>query len=414
MTGPTVATRWTPPPEALEPLRDHRVVEALLQLPAELETALVGGVLRDQLLSLPVRDFDVTVAHSGESAAQRLGERLDARWFRLGESRFATFRLVTPDLQLDLLDRSPAGMEEDLRRRDLTIHSMAWELARDRFHDPCDGRRDLRDRVLRAPSSAVMKEDPLRVLRLARFAGELAFTVDPATREVARAAAGGLRDVASERIRIELRLLFQRPADAVAHLVRLAVLPGLWTGWREPHEVAPGDELIEPARDLAGRCEDIERAGFQPDRALATEALIRTYLPDGAVNDPLGRGLTTRREERVLQRLLELGAPPPTREAQRWWLHRAADGWPTAAAVFGCRDAGTWRRRLAELAAHAAEGAELFTPEPLLDGAEIAKLLDRSPGPALGRAVARLRRAQVEGRVRDRSEATRFLTEEQD
>jgi poly(A) polymerase len=181
------------------------VVE-LAGLVDEQEAWLVGGAVRDRALGRPTSDFDVVVSGAPAEAARVLGKRAGGFAFELSEA-FGAWRVVAHDhsWQLDLLPLDGAGIEEDLARRDLTINAIAAPLRGDGYLDPFGGLEDLRARRLRAVRDDAFERDPLRTMRLARLACELEFDVEPETLVLARSAAPDLRDVAPERVLVELR-----------------------------------------------------------------------------------------------------------------------------------------------------------------------------------------------------------------
>jgi tRNA nucleotidyltransferase (CCA-adding enzyme) len=188
---------------------------------------LVGGAVRDQLLGLPARERDWVVVgarpeellaqgykpvgkdfpvflhpQSGEEYALARTERKTGPGYRGFETLFS------PDVTL----------EQDLERRDLTINAIAKDPDSGALIDPFGGRRDLRDRVLRHVSPAFI-EDPVRVLRVARFAARFAplgFTVAAQTLDVMReiAARGELDALVSERVWQETQRALAMPAPA--------------------------------------------------------------------------------------------------------------------------------------------------------------------------------------------------------
>jgi len=206
----------------------------------------VGGVLRDRLLGLATHDLDAVVAGRGDEIAGELAARLPARLVRLGGEDFAAYRLVlgAPSASaattattagtasdeavpegpgiLDLWDRQSLPLHDDLARRDLTVDSIALAPRDGAVVDPFGGLADLERRVLRATTGQSFEGDPLRVLRLARLLVRLpGFSIEPETFELARRAAPRLPEIAAERIREELRLLFsfppsERPGEAAA------------------------------------------------------------------------------------------------------------------------------------------------------------------------------------------------------
>jgi tRNA nucleotidyltransferase (CCA-adding enzyme) len=151
----------------------------------------VGGAVRDALLGLPVKERDWVVVGASPEDLIALGYRRVGKDFPVflhpatGEqyALARTERKVAPGYTGFTFDTSPTvTLEQDLARRDLTINAIARD-ASGVLIDPCGGRADLASRVLRHVSPA-FREDPLRVLRVARFAARFAglgFTVAPET-----------------------------------------------------------------------------------------------------------------------------------------------------------------------------------------------------------------------------------------
>jgi tRNA nucleotidyltransferase/poly(A) polymerase len=383
---------------------------------------LVGGAVRDHLLGRTARDLDLIVVGAREAAAA-LAATLEATLVELGGDRFAALRVVGPSTAedggfvIDLWDPGAATLDAELRRRDLTIDAVAVDLADGSWHDPTGGRGDITARCLRAAGEASFAEDPLRVLRLARLAAELAgFTAEARTVELARAAVGGLDGVAAERQREELgrTLAAAAPEPGLELWAELGLYPG-WMGGSDPDAARRGAQALARGRQCLGA---LRQAAGTPDvdRRTLHAALLLTAAA-GDLSVPVRRGRLTRREARSVALAAAPRELPAEPAAQRWLLHQATDQWP-AAAVHGAvwdpaLDAAGRERRLGELARRAAaEGAAIFDPQPLLRGDEIRRLLRLEAGPAVGAAARRLRRAQVEGRVSDRAAATAWLLSE--
>ena len=172
----------------------------------------VGGAVRDALLGLPVkeRDWVVVGASAEELAAQgyrRVGKDFPVFLHPQTGEEYAlarTERKVSRGYTGFTFDTAASvTLEQDLERRDLTINAIA-RAADGTLVDPCGGRRDLEARVLRHVSDA-FSEDPLRVLRVARFAArfkDLGFTVAPETRQLMAAivASGEIEALRPERV----------------------------------------------------------------------------------------------------------------------------------------------------------------------------------------------------------------------
>ncbi len=170
---------------------------------------LVGGVVRDRLLGIPVQDRDWVVTGATPAQMKALGYRPVGKDFPVflhpasGEeyALARTERKAGRGYKGFVVNADTAvTLEEDLRRRDLTINAMA-EDETGALIDPFDGRADLQAGLLRHVSPAFI-EDPLRVLRVARFAARFNFQVTPETLRLMRemSASGELSDLTPERV----------------------------------------------------------------------------------------------------------------------------------------------------------------------------------------------------------------------
>lgn len=173
---------------------------------------LVGGAVRDQLLGLPVRERDWVVVGATPDELESQGYRRVGRDFPVylhpqTSEEYAlarTERKTGPGYRGFEVHADPSvTLEEDLQRRDLTINAMA-ETAEGRIIDPAGGRAHLEARLLHHVSDA-FREDPVRILRVARFAArlhDLRFRVAPATLELMRAMvrAGEVDALVPERV----------------------------------------------------------------------------------------------------------------------------------------------------------------------------------------------------------------------
>jgi len=231
-----------------------------------MQTYLVGGAVRDHLLGLPVQDRDWVVvgATPEQMVAQGLvpvGRDFPVFLHPQTHEEYAlarTERKSGPGYRGFVVHADPAiTLEEDLARRDLSINAMAAGVLPDGSNtpdittlvDPCGGQRDLTDKVLRHASPA-FAEDPVRILRLARFAARFAqFTVADDTLALLRAMvqAGEAEHLVAERVWQELAkgLMEDQPSrmfavlrDCGALAVVLPEVDALW-GVPQPPEHHP-------------------------------------------------------------------------------------------------------------------------------------------------------------------------------
>lgn len=183
-------------------------------VPASLQVYSVGGSVRDELLGLPVSDRDWVVVGATPQQMLDLGYRAVGRDFPVflhpvSHEEYAlarTERKSGPGYRGFVVQASPeVTLEQDLARRDLTINAIARD-AQGLLIDPFNGMRDIDARVLRHVSDA-FTEDPVRILRLARFSARFAdFTIAPETRLLARCMvdAGEVDALVAERVWQEL------------------------------------------------------------------------------------------------------------------------------------------------------------------------------------------------------------------
>jgi len=260
---------------------------------------LVGGAVRDRLLGRPVVERDFVVVGATPESLLALGYRPVGKDFPVflhpetGEqyALARTERKTGPGYYGFATRFSPdVTLEDDLVRRDLTINAMA-ESASGRIVDPWGGRRDLAARVLRHVSPA-FAEDPLRVLRVARFAARFAplgFRVAPETLELMRAiaASGELAALVPERAWVETeRALGEAQPAAYVEVLRAcgalgAVLPEVAAlfGVPQPEQWHPEVDTGEHTLQVLAVA-----AELSPDTTVRFAALVHD----------VGKGLTPR------------------------------------------------------------------------------------------------------------------------
>ncbi|WP_250031851.1 CCA tRNA nucleotidyltransferase [Paractinoplanes maris] len=204
------------------------------------ELHLVGGSVRDALLGRLGDDLDFCTDARPEQTLEVVRSWADAIWETGRE--FGTIGLQKNGLRLEIttfraeaydgVTRNPVveygtSLLDDLERRDFTINAMAVSLPGHVFTDPYGGLDDLSAQLIRTPAAPAQSfgDDPLRMLRAARFASKLQFTVDPAVVTAMRDMAADLERITAERIRDEFTKLLCG-ADPITGL-RLLVDTGL-------------------------------------------------------------------------------------------------------------------------------------------------------------------------------------------
>lgn len=357
---------------------------------------VVGGAVRDLMLGGAPADLDLMVAGDVGPLADALGGAL-ARHDRFGTAELeldghrydlARARRETYAQPGALPSVTPAAVEADLARRDFTVNAIALALA-----GPGRGRRvafgsaveDVAGGRLRVLHDESFRDDPTRLLRLARYAARLGFTPDPHTEALAEAAlaAGALGTVTGSRLGHELRMLAAEP-DPVAAFTALHQL-GADTA------LEPGFGLADPG--LAERALTLLPDDGDPAAVVLGAALAGLHA--GARSSLLGRlAFPAAARDRIFE-----AAAGPEHAHQLARAGRASElaavigtTGPAAVALAGAAGAeGGARRWLEEL-----RGVRLGITGTDLIAAGVA------PGPAIGRGLGAALAARLDGEADDR------------
>ncbi|HWH01464.1 MAG TPA: CCA tRNA nucleotidyltransferase [Pilimelia sp.] len=423
---------------------------------------LVGGSVRDALLGRLGDDLDFCTDAHPDDTLRLVKGWAEATWETGRE--FGTIGAQRRGLRLEIttfraeaydgVSRKPVvaygtSLHEDLRRRDFTINAMAVSLPEHRFTDPHGGLADLAAGRIRTPGTPQESfgDDPLRMLRAARFAARLGFTVDPAVRAAMTAMAADLDRITAERIRDEFTKLLTG-ADPITGL-RLLVDSGLadrflpeLSGLRlEIDEHAQHKDVYEHTLTVVGNAVRQEPDG--PDFVLRMAALMhdvgkpatKAVGPDGRVSfhhhEVVGARLARQR-----MRALRYPKDVTSAVSQLVALHLRFYGygrgeWTDSAVRRYVTDAGELlprlhiltrsdcttrnRRKAAQLAAdydalerriaRLRAEEDLARVRPDLDGNAIMELLGVPPGPLVGAAWRHLKELRLERGPLTRDEA---------
>jgi tRNA nucleotidyltransferase/poly(A) polymerase len=281
----------------------------------------VGGFVRDLIRGRPSAEIDLLVAGRRlDEIVARLEKRgrVDLVGKSFGIIKF-TRRGVTYDIALPRTDRPGAPgarghkdvlvaadpdlpVEKDLERRDFRTNSMALRLKDGTLIDPFEGRRDTLAGRLRLTNPAAFPDDPLRVLRVARFASVLGFKVDPSIYPAARAV--DLSGLSVERVNDEMfRLLLEspRPSVGLEEMFRLGVLDR-WFPELQVLALVIQDAVFHPETDAFGHHTVWAHTKLSVDQAAALGRIERLAAPRrltlilAALYHDLGKATTTRWE----------------------------------------------------------------------------------------------------------------------
>jgi len=429
----------------------------------------VGGAVRDELLGREVTDIDIAVEGDPEAAARELAKELRGPVFRLSEA-FGAWRVVDrrSGHVYDFAPLQGETIEEDLRKRDCTINAMARE--RDAMDaeliDPLGGRADIDSRTLRVIGPEAYESDPLRPLRLARFAAELGFLPDAGTQRLTADAAARVPEASGERVFAELRRLVLAPGavEGLALADRLGLLHAVLPELSDLHDVEQShyhhkdvyghtlevlERLIELEDEAGGELREVLDEPLADEltrgEALRFGALLHdigkpathdvrddgrvTFLGHDRLGEEMVRQVCRRlRTSERLSRFLEgvtrhhlvLGflvhERPLDRRAVYRYLTRTSPV-EVEVTLLSCADRLATRGKNAERAidAHLELARELMPaalewhragpPSLPLRGDELAREAGIEPGPELGRVIEELREAAYAGEIEDRDDA---------
>ncbi len=197
---------------------------------------VVGGFVRDALMGRPSTDVDITVVGDALAFADKVAgvfrskavhyERFRTALVPIGERNieFVGTRLERYDADSRKPIVTEGTLEDDLRRRDFTVNAMAASLHADNLGEVIDlwnGMDDLVRKVLRTPLDPIvtMEDDPLRMMRAARFAAQLAFEVDENTLNAVRSMSERIKIVSQERITDEFMKILASPRPSVGLMI---------------------------------------------------------------------------------------------------------------------------------------------------------------------------------------------------
>src|SRR6476469_8103669 len=406
---------------------------------------LVGGPVPDAMLGRPVVGRDLTTSAPPDRIEQILAGWADAVWdvgrafgtigCRKGDwiVEITTFRSEVYDPssrkpEVDFGD-SLAG---DLGRRDFTVNAMAVTLPDRTFEDPFGGVVDLAHGVLRTPGTPEdsFSDDPLRMMRAARFAAQLGFTVDPAVVTAMTAMADRISIISAERVRDELTklVLAAYPRVGLRLLVDTGlaalVLPELPALILEKDEHHRHKDVYQHTLTVLEQSIDLEDRLGGPDFVSRFAALMhdigkprtRRFVGDGTVtfhhHDVVGAKLTRKRMKALKFSGDEIDAVTKLVELHLRFHGYGSGQWTDSAVRRYVRDAGVELERLHVLTRadcttrnqrkadrlrrtyddlekrieRLSEEEELAALRPDLAGTQLMEILGIRPGPEVGQA----------------------------
>jgi tRNA nucleotidyltransferase/poly(A) polymerase len=363
----------------------------------------VGGAARDLHLGRDVPEVDAAVSGDVERLARAMESEGLGRAVPLSLAAPKVFR-VAGRREVDLAGIEGASIEEDLKRRDFTVNAMAFDLTARKWLDPFGGLADLSARRLRQVAPSNLAEDPLRVLRAARFIATHGLAPDADTSRSCRRVAPALAAVAPERLRAEwIKILeARRVAPALRWAARVSALgPALGLPPAPARRLARSGRLLD-APALARREPESRR------RLRLALLCARIGLRSGPAAAWLAARRYGRSEAGDAGRLLQLVESTAAADTPGKQWAGVRDAGPLAAeALLLHRLLLPGRNARARALARRVRSAR--RRGPAVSGSDVLAWLNIPPGPAVGRLLAQLEVEKLSGAVRTRREARAWL-----
>ncbi len=435
------------------------------------ELALVGGPVRDAFLGVPVHDLDFTTNALPDEILEIVKPIAEAHWdmgrafgtigaqIKGEKVEITTYRADAYDGQTRKPDVTFGdSLDADLLRRDFTVNALAIRLPQLVMVDPTGGVDDLIAQRLRAPGPATQSfdDDPLRMMRAARFVSQLGFTLDDEAEWAMTEQAASIDKISIERVNEELCKLLATndPVEGIRILVTTGiadrVLPEVAALRLEVDEHHHHKDVYEHSLTVLTQAISLEQErhpGEAPDITLRLAALLhdigkpatRKLEPGGAVSfyhhDLVGSKLATKRLRALrfdndtianVSRLIELhlrffgySDGVWSDSAVRRYV-RDADALLERLHILTRADVTTRNKRKAERLSHAyddlerriaelAEAEEMAAIRPDLDGEAIMRILDLKPSREVGQAYDFLMNLRLDEGPLGEEEATARL-----
>lgn len=181
---------------------------------------LVGGTLRDLLAGRKPSDYDLMVTELPSTVRNQLAKQYGSSFFELDPKR-DVYRMISREVQLDVVVVGEDKVVENLLKRDFTINSIGLEMNRESWMDPASGRKHIKQGIVQPTHEKSLIRDPLRLIRGFRFVAELEFEPGESLLEAVDEVAPRLESVSSERIVTELfKIVSLRESVACLQLMR--------------------------------------------------------------------------------------------------------------------------------------------------------------------------------------------------
>ena len=430
---------------------------------------LVGGYIRDLLLGIHRKDYDLALPEGSASLISEIEQILGFRFFKVGREEIGTIthRISKPEMSMDVTFLQGRNIEDDLQRRDFTINAMAFSLGEGTFHRVDRSLEDIEGKLIRSVSDRSIDQDPLRMLRAVRYLSTLdGFRLAPRLSEEILSKREKILQASGERIKMEIDRILLAPrrsiglqvlressllltlfpelkglesldpgpyhhVDALSHtLLMIEKVPWAleWCAHQGQDMILTREDELAltyaalfhdlgkqdtAARDDKGNIHFYRHESFSSQRALKMMERLRfsNTLRDQVIHLVQEHmrivNLSLETKEAALKRLVHQVGDL----ASLLVLHTLADKEASRGILSLPRDevVKTLCLRILELC----RKEDIVHPPPLINGRDLIEL-GYTPGPKVGTILKVIREHQATGEIKTREEALKFLREFED
>ncbi len=430
------------------------------------EAYFVGGVVRDLMLNIPSHDIDVVV----DTDPLKLNL---PKSFPLDKER-GIYRLNWKGFTIDVSKIQGESIIEDLKRRDFTVNSVAYDLKKGKFIDPLNGTEDLKKGLLRAVSEENLKDDPIRLLRCVRLWLYLPLRIEKDTEKLLSKHSSLVSLSAPERIKEEMIKILAHPLSkkAISKLDNTGILENIIPELKECRGLFQGKffgcdlkehllfcyrccetlvnftDFFLPEKELQQPLKENSEANVTKAHLLKLSALLHDIAKPKTFkirnqqytfwgHDKLGakvaqnilerltfstksaRTVGTLVENHMRLHLLARSGEITPKAKGRFFRQLKGDGVLTVLLSLADSYASSGDLGFFYLLPFAKEMLDFYMDflkqenlqKPLLSGHEIMDILKISPGPVVGQLKEKLLEAQTEGLVKSKEEALEYIKE---